>query len=405
MPKEKRQRKAPEARRSFFSTNCASSSEESISSLESGEHAHIPIATEEINKLTVEFANQLSSQEQQHQENHEKEAMDELTAQIQQLTQQLTALSNKQAEQDSAVNQLRISNQARNLQVNNNNNDGGILQALSRIPDPIKGIPTFDGNRKQLNAWLNTAETTLARFEPLVTDEVYEIYVQAVFNKIEGHAKNTICLAGNPSTFAEVKTILIEALGDRQELSTYKARLWSNKQTSDMNIKMYYNKTKEIVQNIKAISKQDPTFSAHWDAIVKFINQDALAAFIAGLRAPYQGYAQASGPKDLEDAYAFLCKFQSTEKIAETHKQGNSYKTNNPNKNQNREMSYSKQKPTPPAEPMETKTTRSRLTINSNETTERESEENIPADPNSDVESDDDLDLNFHSVGTTQRIT
>ena len=213
------------------------------------------------------------------------------------------------------------------------------------------------------------------------------------------------CLAGNPSTFEEAKIILVEALGDRQELSTYKARLWANKQTSDMSIKHYYNRTKEIVQNIKTISKQDLLFNEHWEAILKFIEQDALAAFIAGLRAPYQGYAQASGPKDLEAAYAFLCKFQSTEKIAETHKQDNSNRYKNSEQKPTTSNNQNNKKPFKPENPkfepklpeaMDTKTTRSRLTINNHENNDENTEE-----PKSDVESDDDLDLNFHSVSTT----
>lgn len=384
MPKVKSVQKT---RSNFFLRREISSSEESLpSSVQSEEYAHVPIEAEKINELTEKF-DQISNMAN----------MEELTAQVQLLTQQLALISSKQTEQDSEVNQLRVSNQARNHQLHNNDNYTA-LQALSRIPDPIKGIQNFDGNKRQLNAWLNTAETTLEKFRPLVDNDVYEIYLQAVFNKIEGRAKDIICLAGNPSTFDEVKTILIEALGDRQELSTYKARLWANKQSTDMSIKHYYNKTKEIVQNIKTISKQDPLYNAHWEAILKFIEQDALAAFIAGLKSPYQGYAQASGPKDLEAAYAFLCKFQSTERIAETHKNSHTPKQNNPINQTKKQYKFENTKPD--TEPMETKTTRSRLTINNHET-----EENNPTDSISDSEEETDLDLNFHLVNTEQKTT
>lgn len=390
MPKEKALKNA---RRNFFANKGASSSEESLASTDSGEYSHIAIPEDEINDL-ISLSNNLTTEI----------TMDQISAQLEHLTQQLAALNARQVAQDSEVNLLRTASRVNVT----SGNDNGMLQLLSRIPDPIKGIPTFDGNKRQLHAWLTTTETTLTRFRPLVTDAVFEIYVQAILNKIEGRAKDILCLAGNPSSFDEIKTILIEALGDRQELSTYKARLWANKQTHDMSIKHYYNKTKEMVQNIKTISKQDPLFNAHWEAISKFIEQDALAAFMAGLKTPYQGYAQASGPKDLEDAYAFLCKFQSTEKIAEVHRPHNS------NKNfkdsgfaGKRESSYSQQKPNippPKAEPMETRTTRSRLTINNFVT---KPEENPPTVPNSDSEPEDDvdLDLNFHLVDIHAKTT
>lgn len=416
MPKEKK-RSDRSARFSFFTSASPSvdslgsqKSEESEDSQESGEFSHIPIPEEEIDALTAEFAGQVSTQTEEELENRKRQTMEQLAAQLEKLTQQLTAISNKQTEQDSALNQLRVSNTVRHHQVITDENGNSAFRALSRIPDPIKGIPSFDGNRKQLHAWLNTAETTLEKFRPLVTNDVYDIYIQAVFNKIEGRAKDIICLAGSPTSFDEVKTILIESLGDRQELSTYKARLWANKQTPDMSIKLYYNKTKEIVQNIKTISKQDPMFNAHWDAILKFINQDALAAFIAGLRSPYQGYAQASGPKDLEDAYAFLCKFQSTEKIAETHKTNNSHKPNHFNKNQNKEAPretpketpYQNQKPFPPAEPMDTSSIRSKLTLNKRTIYNHELDEEGDSEHE---ESGEDLDLNFQMAGAKEATT
>ena len=106
MPKDRK----PRARHSFFSKNCASS-EESIPSLSSGEYSHIPLEPEEIDELTFKFANQLSSEEQQQQRTCENKTMDQMMAQLEQLTQQVAALSAKQNEQDSQVNQLRVANQ------------------------------------------------------------------------------------------------------------------------------------------------------------------------------------------------------------------------------------------------------------------------------------------------------
>ena len=66
------------------------------------------------------------------------------------------------------------------------------------------------------------------------------MYVQSILNKITGNAKDALCLAGNPLDFMGVKKILIEAFGDRQELASYKAQLWSNKQSDDTSIHVYY---------------------------------------------------------------------------------------------------------------------------------------------------------------------
>lgn len=248
-------------------------------------------------------------------------AINEISDQIGSLMYSLRTMSAKQNQYDkllAAINMKldsSIAGSSRNQQPPPAPPQPALPQQadLFRIPDPVKSIPAYDGNRKQLNSWLTTAENTLQIFEPIVSAQVYSIYLQAVVNKIEGKAKDILCLAGNPTSFDEIKQILTHAIGDKQELSTYKSQLWQNKMQDTTSVHKYYQRTKEITQNIKTLSKQNETYRTHWNAINSFIDEDSLAAFISGLREPYFGYAQAARPKDLEDAYAFLCKFKSKE--------------------------------------------------------------------------------------------
>jgi len=174
-----------------------------------------------------------------------------------------------------------------------------------RIPDPIKSLQSFDGNKRQLMSWLRTAEETLGLFKNVVPAEQFKVYLRAVTNKIEGKARDILCLAGDIEDFDMVKNILTDALGDKQELSTYKSELWRHKMSDDTSIYKYYSKTKEIVQNIKILAKQKIIYKDHWEAINQFIKEDALAAFITGLRKPYFGYANAARPKDLENLFKY----------------------------------------------------------------------------------------------------
>lgn len=260
--------------------------------------------------------------------------MEELNNQMQQIIVQLKTMSEKSAEHETALaymNQKLNEKELPKVEVQENRVDVDLF----RIPDPIKSIPKYEGNRKQLTAWLQTAEDTLRVFAPLVTEAQFTLYLQCVLNKIEGKAKDILCLAGNPKTFEQIKVILTEALGDRQELSYYKAQLWATKQSDNMTVHSYFKTTKEIVQNIKTQARRNATYNNSWPAINAFIEEDALASFIAGLRKPYFGYAQAAKPRDIEEAYAFLCKFSANELISGNSKKlGNSaqniqYKMNN----------------------------------------------------------------------------
>ena len=56
--------------------------------------------------------------------------------------------------------------------------------------------------------------------------------------------------------------------------------------------------------NIKTIAKQNSIYNESWTAISQFIEEDVLAAFIAGLKHPYFGYVQAAKLDTIESAYA-----------------------------------------------------------------------------------------------------
>lgn len=137
----------------------------------------------------------------------------ELSEKLNLVLEQLTRVTTKQGEHEQVLTYLNGKLEEPKEQIKEFNID------LFRIPDSIKSIPSFDGNRKQLSAWLKTCEDTLSVFSPLVTEPQLRLYVQAVCNKIEGKAKDILCLAGNPQNFDEIKQILTDALGDKQELS------------------------------------------------------------------------------------------------------------------------------------------------------------------------------------------
>lgn len=237
-------------------------------------------------------------------------AMEQLVARIDQLTAALNNMAERNNQQEAQIEDLH-----RRLN-NNNNND-----ALLKIPDPVKSIQTYDGNKKQLASWLRTVEITLNRYQDLVNEDTMGIYLMSVVNKLEGKARGVISLAGEIGNFDQLKEILNDALGDRQELSTYKCQLWHNKMQEDTSIYEYYTTTKTIVQNIKTLTKQKALYANHWDAVNAMIEEDAIAAFISGLRKPYFGYVQAANPTNIEEAYAFLCKFNSREKNSNNMKQ------------------------------------------------------------------------------------
>lgn len=291
-----------------FKTVGVSESEESSFSDDSGDLAHIPLKDgTNIPQISNLFISESAEMEQ---------ALSQMMEQLRQINDNIAAITYRQETQEQEMQSLRNPHQGAEQQATQVPNRR--VEDFFRIPDPIKSLPHFEGNRKQLHAWLSTAEETLDYFKGEVSPQLFKMYMTAVTNKIEGRAKDILCLAGNPQDFDSVKSILINALGDRQELSTYKCQLWQHKMTEGMSIHKYYQKSKELIQNIKTLAKQNATYKANWGAINLFIDEDGLAAFISGLKGTYFGHVQAARPKDIEDAYAFLCKFKSQEIAANT---------------------------------------------------------------------------------------
>lgn len=181
-----------------------------------------------------------------------------------------------------------------------------------RIPDPIKLLPNFEGNKKTLQHWINAAEKALSLYAT-ATPQQKQVYFQAVVNKLEGKARDCICLAGEINSFVQLKKVLTDQLGDRQEISTYKSQLWHNKMGDSVHT--YYKKCAENMLRIKSLAKLNPVYAGSWEAINSFIEEDGLAAFVSGLKRPYFGYCQSAKPTNMEEAYAFLCKFESNDRI------------------------------------------------------------------------------------------
>lgn len=363
--------------------------------------------------------------------------MEAIIAKLDALVASIDSVKERQNQQEDWIRQS-VQNVQQNTQQNvqqivqpnvqqdvQQNLQGNRVEDFFRIPDPIKSIPSFNGNRKQLTAWIATAENTLNIFKDRVPEAIFQMYTTAVVNKLEDSAKDTICLAGNPQDFQTVKELLMVALGDRQELSTYKCRLWRNKMGDNTNIHKYYQKSKEILQNIKTIAKQNELYKTNWEAINRFIEEDGLAAFIAGLHPHYFGHAQAARPKDIEDAYAFLCKFRSQEIVVEsikapkiekpqpktnhfqnkhnfTPKQNHTPNANNYTPNSNFKSEYKVKAESHP-EPMELGSSNSKITLNkriiNHNEIESQSDQSEDEQTCSRQPDEDEIAINFWQTG------
>ncbi|XP_055622563.1 phenoloxidase-activating factor 2-like [Toxorhynchites rutilus septentrionalis] len=78
---------------------------------------------------------------------------------------------------------------------------------LSHIKHLTENQNELIGNKKETQAWLEDAETTLNLFNCYRGDPIYVQLVRAIKNKITGEAKEILIAAGNPKYYNRIKTI------------------------------------------------------------------------------------------------------------------------------------------------------------------------------------------------------
>lgn len=86
-----------------------------------------------------------------------------------------------------------------------------------KLPDPIRNMSDFTGNKKELAAWLEELDELYEMYtvkgskdEP---DYIPAHYMRAIKNKLKGDARTVLCSNGNPNTIHGIKMILIENYG------------------------------------------------------------------------------------------------------------------------------------------------------------------------------------------------
>lgn len=218
----------------------------------------------------------------------------------------------------------------------------------SRIPDPIKLIPPYTGDKKGLTAWLSIVDTTLALYEGLRDSLPYRVWVQQIRNKITGDALKALEGGHANITWPEIKQALSDYFGDKRELSTLTQNIPHLRQ-GKFNVHDYYNHCSNLYSAIENKIRLDPENAGHEAAIMRVIANQVKNGFIDGLREPYDQLIRNYKPDTLHEAYTAACeqiaaadrknlwkrtpRAQTSQYDEQKPQNSNKYQHNNDNKN------------------------------------------------------------------------
>lgn len=281
-----------------------------------------------------------------------------------------------------------------------------------KLPDPVRNMSDFTGNKKELAAWLEELDELYDMYivkgskdEP---DYFPAHYMRAIKNKIKGDARTVLCANGNPNTIPGIKMILIENYGDQRDLATNLSHLFHMKRGERNNLK-FYSDMKELSSKIKTNLNLNPV------KINDLIEMIIITKYLDNIGEPLASIIRQSKPATLEQAYQAVCINQNAEaRNRPAHSSKPRYKENNTNNNNysSKQESSSYTKPVKKYPVQQQNKYRAKAEIHNNEMeAEREKDDPEVNDHDSDHDDDDDdydnveTETNFQSVRLTQQLT
>lgn len=212
------------------------------------------------------------------------------------------------------------------------------------IPDPIKNLSEFSGNKKELSSWLREVDELYDMFKIKGAngqpDSLSSMYLRAIKNKVQGDARAILCANGDPDTIYGIKQILIEQYGDHRDFATNVSSLF-NLRRGDKSHFRFYNDCKDINTRLKANLLSNPL------SVRQIIDVLSVTRYLDNIGEPLASIIRQSKPNTLEEAYEAVSinqnaeirtkpiKFHSQSRPHNDPKSSGSYNNNNGKTNPN----------------------------------------------------------------------
>lgn len=134
-----------------------------------------------------------------------------------------------------------------------------VINASSKIPDPIKMLPNYDVDTKNLISWINSVKVVVNLYGELQNNPIYRVWIQAIRSKIVVNANDTLSLNNVNNDWAAIKQNLLEYFGDRRDLATLAQNIPYMKQGAK-SIEEFYQEVIELDSKINQKIRFDTNY-------------------------------------------------------------------------------------------------------------------------------------------------
>lgn len=126
----------------------------------------------------------------------------------------------------------------------------------TKIPDPIKNLHEYSGDRTSLYRWITTVDNILETYQTVSHTAIYRVWGQIIRNKIVGDADKAL-VARNVGNWDDIKDTLIEYFGDRRDIATITQQIPYLRQ-DNKSLEDYYHYTNQLIADINQKISLDP---------------------------------------------------------------------------------------------------------------------------------------------------
>lgn len=177
----------------------------------------------------------------------------------------------------------------------------------SRVPESIKLIVPYKGDKKTLSAWVASVEKKLEYAKGLCStqaeiDSVMPLWVSVIRDKIIDEASQALVSRHTACEWDAIKKVLTEYFGDKRDLCGLVSQI-AYLQQNARTITDFYNECQELLSDIidklaldSATKHCVPTLSQSYEHMI-------MSSFIDGLNEPYSMLTRATCPNTLLAAF------------------------------------------------------------------------------------------------------
>lgn len=197
-------------------------------------------------------------------------------------------------------------------------NNINILYNHLKIPDAVKDLPKYDGNRHTLFEFIENVNDILEVCDEISGVPCTRILLRAIRNKIIGEANEVLNMYGTPLNWDSIRENLISHYADkRSEINLI--RDLHTIQQNNSTLEEYYSKIIDLQSTMVNHCKINESNSVVIGTKTGLFKEMCLATFLAGLKEPLGSMVRAMQPDDITEAFTYCIKEQNIQYAKKTN--------------------------------------------------------------------------------------